>query len=188
MSSTVFPRTSGRSTASSSCASCWGVLTPGVTTPSPRSIECHQKPTRSTRRRARARSSMLPDVAAQPLDGLADALAHADLRPPPEEPLGLLDTWPAPHDVDVERRLVLEGERVRVAAALLPDDPRELGDRQLLARADVEVLVDGVRRGHGGHDAVGDVVDVGQRAGVRAVAEDRQRLVRRKLEALADEV
>src|SRR4051794_17255423 len=68
----------------------------------------------------------LPDVAAQPLDGLADALAHADLRPPPEEPLRLLDARPAPDDVDVERRLVLEGERVGVAAALLPDDPREL--------------------------------------------------------------
>src|SRR4051812_43712526 len=141
MSRTVFPRTSGRSIAASSWASCCCVLAPGVTTPSPRSIECHQKPTRSTRRLARTRSSMLPDVAAQPLDGLADALAHADLRPPAEEALGLLHARPAPHDVDVERRLVLKGERVRVAAALLPDDPRELGDGQLFARADVEVLV-----------------------------------------------
>src|SRR5919107_1114870 len=190
MSRTVLPRRSGSAIASSSWASCSFDLPPGVITPLPRSIECHQKPTLSTRRRARTRSSMLLllDDPAQPVDRLADAVADADLRLPAEQALGLLDARPAANDVDLERRLVLERERVRVAAGLLPDDAGELGDGELVARADVEVLVDGVRRGHRGDDAVGDVVDVGQRAGVRAVAEDRQRGVRRQREALADQV
>ena len=45
----------------------------------------------------------------------------------------------------VEARLVLEREGVGVAAAGLPDDARDLGHGQLLAGADVEVLVAGRR-------------------------------------------
>src|SRR5690349_7325915 len=127
MSRTVFPVRSGRSAAVSSWVSCSWDLPPGVTTPSPRSIECHQKPTSSTRRRVfvRERSNMLADDAAQPVGGLPDPLADADPRAPAEEPVGLLDARPAPNDVDLERRLVLERERRRVAARLLPDDPGE---------------------------------------------------------------
>src|SRR3954463_5645904 len=109
MSRTVLPCRSGRAMASSSWASCPVDLAPGVTTPSPRSIECHQKPTLPTRRRVRPRSSTLLDHAAQPFDGLADPLAHADPRAPPEQPLGLLDARPAADDVDGERRLRAAG-------------------------------------------------------------------------------
>src|SRR3954468_16298213 len=128
------------------------------------------------------------DGSAQPLGRLADPLAHVDPRAPPEQPLGLLDARPAPDDVDLERRLVFERERVGVAARLLPDDPSDLGDGELLGGADVEVLVHRRRRGHGGDDAVGDVVDVGERPRVRAVAEDRQRRAGREAQALADQV
>ena len=62
----------------------------------------------------------------------------------------------------------------RVLAAGRPDHARDLGYRQLLGGGDVEVLVLGRRGGHRGHDAVGDVVDVRERARLLAGAEDLQ--------------
>ena len=82
---------------------------------------------------------------------------------PAEQLAGLLDRGPAPLHVDGEGRQVLERERIGVLAARLPDDARDLGDRQLARGGDVEVLVQARRRAHRGDDAVGDVVDVRER-------------------------
>ena len=62
----------------------------------------------------------------------------------------------------------------------------DLGDGQLLRRRDVEVLVLAGRVGHGRDDAVGDVVDVRERARLLAGAEDLQRPLAR--EHLPDQV
>src|SRR6185436_15261298 len=92
----------------------------------------------------RASGHILPDRAAslagrrgdrlraQPLDRLRDPLAHADARLPAEQRSRLLDGRPTAHDVDLERRQVLQLERGGVLTAHLPDDARGLGDRQLL--------------------------------------------------------
>src|SRR3954447_1386882 len=85
------------------------------------------------------------DVAAQPLHGLRDAFLDPDLRLPAEDALGLAHVGPAAHDVDLERREMLERELVRIAPARAPDDLRDLGDRALVTRADVEVLVEPAR-------------------------------------------
>src|SRR4051794_7742139 len=53
MSRTERPVRAGSAIAASSCASAPALLAPGVTTPRPRSMLCHQKPTSSTRRRTR---------------------------------------------------------------------------------------------------------------------------------------
>ena len=63
------------------------------------------------------------------------------LRLPAQHPLGLLDRRPAAHDVDLEARQVLELQRVRVVARQPPAELGDLGDGQLVARRDVEVLV-----------------------------------------------
>src|ERR671924_468750 len=92
----------------------------------------------------------------QPLDGLRDPLLDPDPRLPAEQAPRLLDAGPAADDVDREGRLVLERERLGVATAGGPDDARDVGDRALVGRADVEVLVEAGRRGHRRDDPVGD--------------------------------
>src|SRR5918998_1786240 len=133
-----------------------------------------------------ARSGAGGELLTQPLRRLRDAVADVDLRLPAEQALGLAHVRPAALHVDGERRQVGELERLRVAAADLPDDPRDLRDRQLLRGGDVEVLVQAGARGHRADDAVGDVVDMGQRARLLTGAEDLERVLAR--EALAYEV
>ena len=132
------------------------------------------------------RSGGISLLLAQPLGGRADAVAHVDPRLPAEQPLGLLHRRPAALDVDLEARQVLELELGRVVARRLPADRGDLGDGALLARRDVEVLVEPVRVAGRGDDAVGDVVDVRQRPRLLAGAEDRQR--RDARQRLADQV
>src|SRR5215210_4489808 len=105
---------------------------------------------------------------AQPLDGPGHALAQPDPRLPAELAARLLDRRPAPLDVDLVGGLVHELELLDVLPALLPDDARQLGDADLLRGGDVEVLVLPCRMRHGGHDAVGDVVHVRERARLTA--------------------
>src|SRR4051794_9550065 len=123
---------------------------------------------------------------AHPVDRATDSLAHPDLRLPPEQLPCLLDRGPAPLHVDLEAREVLELEGGRVLPARLPYDPRDVGDRELLGRGDVEVLVLSRRAGHRRDDAVGDVVDVRERARLLSRAEDLERALPR--EDLADQV
>src|SRR5436305_15287603 len=80
--------------------------------------------TATARARRRRPDSSRSHARAQPLDRAPDAVAHAGLRTPAEQPLGLRDVGPAPLYVDLERFEVLERERVRGLAALVPDDPR----------------------------------------------------------------
>src|SRR3954451_354944 len=78
-----------------------------------------------------------PDVRApQPVRRLADALVDADPRLPAEQALGLLDARPAPHDVDLEGRQVLELEVLGVVAGGRPAVAGDLGDRPLVPRGD----------------------------------------------------
>ena len=127
-----------------------------------------------------------PLHAAEPFRGLSQPLVHPDPGAPAEQPLRLLDGRPAAHDVDREARQVLELQLVRVIAHGEPAAAGDLGHRELLARRDVEVLVQPRFRARRDDDPVGDVVDVGQRARVLAGAEDRQRA--QPLERLAQQV
>ena len=111
----------------------------------------------------------------------AIALAHADLRLPAEQALGLADVGPAAHDVDLERRQVLERERARGPRRTASQMTRAISATVISSPA--EMLKSSFRpggRGHRGDDAVGDVVDVGERPRLRAVAEDLQRLLARQ--------
>ena len=122
------------------------------------------------------RAQAVGTTVAQPGDGLARCPRARRSAPPSPAAPGLLDARPAAHDVD--RRSVgrcssanASGSRPHASQMIA----RDLGDGQLVGGGDVEVLVQAPRRGHRGDDAVGDVVDVGQRARLGAVAEDRQR-------------
>src|ERR671921_3055414 len=115
-------------------------------------------PRRSGASLSRATGFKLP--LAQPLDGYGDALAQADLRLPPEQPLGLLDRGPAPLHVDLERGQMLELEHLGVLPAGLPDDARDLRHGELLGGGHVEVLVLCGWMSHRGHDPGGYVVHV----------------------------
>ena len=95
----------------------------------------------------------------------------------PSMRFALLDVGPAPHHVDGEGRQVRELEGLGVAAADLPDDPRDLAT---VSSSEAEMLkssLQRLRRSHRGHHAVGDVVDVRQRARLLARAEDLQRVL-----------
>src|SRR5829696_5697577 len=127
---------------------------------------------RATRLRAPARGRGHELLLAQPANGVGDSVADVDPRPPAEQSLGLLDRRPAPLDVDLEGRQVLELEPRGILVARLPDDARDLAHRTLVARGDVEVLVLARRVRHRGDDAVGDVVHVGERTRLLAGAED----------------
>ena len=116
-----------------------------------------------------------------------DPLGHAHLRLPPQQLARLLDRRVAPGRVDrLGRRLGRELELLRVAAAGLPAQPGELGDRGLLAPGDVERLALAGRRAHGADEAVGDVVEPGEGARLLAAAVDRHRA--QAVERLADQV
>src|SRR5215211_6542568 len=112
---------------------------------------------------------------AHPLDRGADPLPNADPRLPAEQLVGLLHRRPAPRHVHLEAGLALQLEVVRILAAGVPHDARDLFDGELLRPRDVEVLVLARGAGHSGHDPLGDVVDVRERARLLARSEDPQR-------------
>src|SRR5689334_10579833 len=75
---------------------------------------------------------------------------------------------------------MFEFELCSLETAGHPDEPGDLRYRPLLGCGDVEVLVLARRVDHGGDDAVCDVIDVGQGAGLLAGSEDLQRPLSRK--------
>ena len=136
---------------------------------------------RPTRRRrcggawSRTSSRCCSGRSPEPFDRVGDALAHADPRLQPSMSRAFSVDGQRRCTSTSKRRQVLELEVGRVVAARLPDDPGDLAHGQLIRGGHVEVLADrGVVRERG-RDAVRDVVDVRERAGLLARPEDRER-------------
>ncbi len=135
------------------------------------------------RRGSRPLAAALGAVAAAPARRRAQPLRRSRRCPPrrsicASQPSSSRPSRPTASGAARRRRSVgrcSSSKSLGVLAAGLPDDARDLGDGQLARGGDVEVLVQAGGRAHRGDDAVGDVVDVGERARLLARAEDLQR-------------
>src|SRR5579862_250574 len=121
-------------------------------------------------------TASLPCRPRRTLDELAEAVLEADRGRPPEHLARLDGVGDPPPDVGREARHGAGGKRP-AGPTDLEEQLRELEDRRLATRAEVEVLIDGALALHGDDDAARDVAHVRVAARLPAVAEDLERML-----------